>query len=106
METAVGRILVLGPATFAHREARHRREWTVIGDPADDRKARTAVGAVDERVAIAAVAGVEQLAQAVGAGRAVGRDGRVDRSTARAVEDLESTVAVRLALLGEHPLDR
>ena len=54
----------------AHREARHRRQRPVVGDAADDREPRAAVRAVDERVAVAAVGGVEQLAQAVVAGRA------------------------------------
>ena len=51
-------------------------ERPVVGDAAHDREARPAVGAVDERVAVAAVRGVEQLAQAVGARRGVRRDER------------------------------
>ena len=41
----------------------------VVGDAAHDREARAAVGAVDERVAVAAVGRVEQLGQALLAGR-------------------------------------
>ena len=39
----------------AHREAGHRRQRPVVRDAADDREARPAVRAVDERVAVAAV---------------------------------------------------
>ena len=75
--------LVLRAAGRAHLEAGHRRVRPVVGDVAHDREARPAVGAVDERVAEAPVARVEQLGQAVGAGRAVGRD-RGPRLAARA----------------------
>ena len=74
VEAAVARIVVLGAAVGAHREARHRRVRAVVRDGADDREARAAVRAVDERVAEAAVARVEQLSQAVVAGRDVGRN--------------------------------
>ena len=74
VEAAVARVLVLGPAARAHREAGHRRQRPVVGDAAHDREARAAVRAVDERVAVAAVGGVEQLGEAVVAGRGVGRD--------------------------------
>ena len=40
----------------AHLEPRHRRLRAVVGDAADDREPRPAVGAVGERVAVAAVA--------------------------------------------------
>jgi hypothetical protein len=77
VEAAVERILVLGLAAVAHPEAGHRGQRPVVGDAADDREARPAVGAVDERIAVAAIGGVPQLGQAVGAGRGVGRDRRV-----------------------------
>ena len=70
VEAAVGRVLVLGAAGGAHGKAGHRGQRPVVGDAAHDREARPAVGAVDERVAVAAVGGVEQLAQAVRAHRA------------------------------------
>ena len=62
VEAAVGGVLVLRPARRAHREAGHRRPWPVVGHAAHDREARPAVRAVDERVAVAAVSRVEQLA--------------------------------------------
>ncbi len=70
VEAAVERVLVLRPAGRAEREAGHRRARAVVGDAAHDREARAAVGAVDERVAEAAVARVAQLGQAGVARRA------------------------------------
>ncbi len=77
VEAPVARVLVLGPARVAHGKAGHRGERPVVRDAAHDREARPAVRAVDERIAVAAIRGIEQLAQAVVAGRAVGRDRRV-----------------------------
>ena len=74
VEAPIARIVVLGAAALAHREPRHRRQRPVVGDAPHDREARPAVGAVDERIAVAAIAGVEKLGEAVGAGRRVGRD--------------------------------
>ena len=59
------RILVLAPARLAHDEAGHRRQRPVIGHAGDDREPRPAVGAVDERIAVAAVRGIGQLGEAV-----------------------------------------
>ena len=105
VEAAVGRVVVLGLAGRAHPEAGHRRERPVVGDPADDREARPAVGAVDERVAVAPVGGVVKLAQAVLAGRPVGRDRRVRLAAARALGDAEAGLAPRREPFPQHPLD-
>ena len=61
----------------------------VVRHAAHDREARAAVGAVDERVAVAAVARVEQLREAIGTGRRVGRDQRVGLALAEALDDPE-----------------
>ena len=58
----------------------HRRVFPVEGRPFDDRVARPALRAGDERVEVAAVGRVEQLAGAVGAEREVRRDRRKRRS--------------------------
>jgi hypothetical protein len=76
VKAAVRGIGVLGRARGAHREGGHRRQRPVVGHPADDREPRSAVGTVDERVAVAPVGRVAQLAQARVAGRDVGRDRR------------------------------
>ena len=74
MEPAVGGVVVLGRARRAHGERGHGGERPVVGHVPDDGEPRAAVGAVDERVAVAAVVRVGELAQAVGAGRGVGGD--------------------------------
>ena len=92
----IRRILVLRPARAAHLEPRHRRQRPVVGDAAHDREPRAAVGAVDERVAVAPVGRVEQLAQAVVACRRVGSDGRVRAAARRARRDREARGPRRL----------
>ena len=89
VEAAVAGVLVLGAAGGAHLEPGHRRRRAVVGDGADDREAGTAGGAVDERVAVATVAGVEQLGEAGLAGRRIRRDRRPRRAAALRGEDAE-----------------
>ncbi|MNZ45416.1 hypothetical protein D3C78_630700 [compost metagenome] len=55
MEAAVSGIPVLFIARGAKREIRHRRCRTIVGHGANNGKARAAVGAVDKRIAIAAL---------------------------------------------------
>ena len=55
-----------------HHEPRHGRERAVVRDPLHDRESRPAVGAVGERIAVAAIARIEHLAQAVVTRRGVG----------------------------------
>ena len=62
MESAIERILVLAPALGAEREARHAGVRPVVGQRLDQRVARAALRAVDERIAVAAVAGIGELA--------------------------------------------
>ena len=73
VEPPVDGVVILRGARRAQREAAHRRVRAVVREPARDREARTAVGAVDERIAVAAIGGVVQLAEAVVAHRHVGR---------------------------------
>jgi hypothetical protein len=89
VEAAIERVLVLAPAFAAHLEVGHRRERPVVWDTANDREARAAVGAVDERVAKTAVRRVEQLAKAVCACGRVSRDRGVGPPAARTCPDLE-----------------
>ena len=76
VETAIERIGVFGGATRAHGEILHGRCGAIVGQRPDDGEARAAVRAVDERVAVAAVCGVEQLIQTVVAGGEVGGNQR------------------------------
>ena len=62
---AVLNVVVLPVAVRAHGEGAHGGLRPVVGDILDDGKARAAVGAVDERIAVAPVRGIQQLAQAV-----------------------------------------
>ena len=88
VEPPVGRVVVLRARTSAHiGKPAIVVVDPVVGHAGDDREPRPAVRAVDERVAVAAVGRVAQLAQAVGAGRGVRRDergapGRARRSAA------------------------
>src|SRR6218665_1946905 len=52
MEATIARVFILAQAMGAHREARHGGLGAIIGQCADQGKARAAVGAIDERIAI------------------------------------------------------
>ena len=65
-------------------EAGHRRPRPVVRHAGDDREARAAVRAVDERVAVPAIGRVEELARQRGAGGHVGGDRRVRAAFPRA----------------------
>ena len=106
VEAPVGRVLVLAAAVGAHREAGHRRVRPVVGNRPHDREAGPALRAVDERVAVAAVGRVEELAQAVVARGHVRRNDRraarsrrlaaiAKRSSPRGRSDSAVTVSTR-----------
>ena len=67
-------------SSYSRRQSAHIVKPAIVvfgrsyGNALDDREARAALRAVDERVAVAAVGRVEELAQAVVAGGDVGRD--------------------------------
>ena len=65
MEAPIQRVGVLLRTDGAHGEFLHGRLFAVVGQLLDDGKARAAVRAVDERIAVAAVRRVEQFAHAV-----------------------------------------
>jgi hypothetical protein len=72
VEATVQRILILGGTGRAHGERRHGGQRPIIGNVFDDGEAGAAVGAVDERIAVAAISRVKQFSQAVGTGADVG----------------------------------
>lgn len=74
VKAPVGRVTVFIGAGGTEPEVAHRGSGPVVGEVFDHRGARPAVGAVDERIAVAAVTWVEQFLEAAGAGRGVGRD--------------------------------
>ncbi len=106
VKAPVSRILVLLEARFAHRKAGHRRQRPVVRHPADDREPWPAVRAIRERIAVPAIRGVEQLTQAVDAGRAVRGDERVGRPTGAARGDPEVRLAGRRQRLRRDLVDR
>jgi hypothetical protein len=107
VKATVARVLVLAPALLAELESAHRRVWPVVGEGADDREARAAARAVEERVAVPPVGRVAQLAQAVVARGEVGENRDALRARSRALPDLERDEPRRLEPLGrDAPHDR
>ncbi len=96
VEAAVGGVVVLFLAGRAHLEDTHGGVGAVVGYIGDDGEARAAVGAVGEGVAVAAVGGVEDFPQAVGAGGDVRRDELVFTRLGDALAYLEPVIAGRL----------
>src|ERR1700685_1918798 len=76
MKAAIRRIFVLAQATLAHRKTSGGRERPVVGDHSRNGVARSAVGAVGERISEAAIARGLKVAETIRAGGNVGRDGR------------------------------
>ena len=74
VKTAIGRIFVLMEAALAHRETGHGGQRPVVGNFAGDRIARSAIGAVGKRIAVAAIGRRAEIAHAVIAGGNVGRN--------------------------------
>jgi hypothetical protein len=101
VEAAVAGILVLAAALVAHRKAGHRRIRAVVWNGTHDCEAWAALRAVEERVAVAAVRRIEELAQAVVAGGDVRwHEGACTRGPAR--HDPEASFAARGHGLGSH----
>ena len=98
VKTAMQRIAILGSAFATLPERCHAGHRPVVRQRARDRIARTAVGAVDERVTIATIAGIEELGEAIGADRAV----RADRGggvTAHALPNREAGLGAQRAIM-------
>ena len=95
VEAAVGGIVVLALAFGAHLEAGHRGRGPVVRNRAGYGEAGTTVGAVGERVAVAAVRGVEDLPQALFAGGDIRRYERPPPDALPALLDPETPLAQR-----------
>jgi hypothetical protein len=76
VEASVARVIIFRLALPAHCELFHRGVSTIIRKRLDDAEPWTAVGAIRERVEIATVHGVKDLAQAIRASCDVGHDQR------------------------------
>ena len=92
METAIERILVLAPALGAELEARHAGVRPVVRQRLDQRVAWPALRAVDERVTVAAVAGIRELAHAVVAREEVRGHGNLRPVGRAALGDEEAAI--------------
>ena len=101
VEAPVGRVLVLAPAVRAEREVAHRGLAAVVGRGFDDGKARPAVGAVGEGIAVAPGEGIADFGQAVGAGRHV----RGHRGPHRAADRGGDLEALRRQIVEGRPVD-
>ena len=103
VEAAVRRVVVLRGAGVTQGERLHGRVRAVVGEADRDGETRTAVRAIDERVARPAVGGVEELVETVGAGRDVRRHERPDSALIVALDDGKTRLAGRCEVLA---LDR
>ncbi len=96
VEPAIGGVLVFHGAAVAHGEVGHGGRGPVIGESADDRETRTAVGARHEGVPVAPVQRVEELSDAVFADRDVRRNGGRCRVDGLAADYVKALVSRRL----------
>ena len=94
VETPVERIVVFRLAGWTHGKDAHGRLISVVGDILHNREARPTVGAVDERIAVAAVGWIKQFARTVRANRNIRGNQCVDFFTGGAVNDPEIGIAV------------
>src|ERR1017187_9871102 len=76
VKAPVIRIHVLRGAGSAHREAGHRRSRSIVRDVLNDGVARPAMGAIGERITVAPVMRVAEIAPAGIAGPCIGRNQR------------------------------
>ena len=74
MEAAVVRVFVFGAARGTQWKIRHRGVRPIVGHARDQRVARPALRAVDERVAVAPVARSQHLAAAIVAKKIIRRN--------------------------------
>jgi hypothetical protein len=76
MKATVTGVLILLTTGRAHSEPIHGGVAAVIGNVQDDRVSRPTMGTIDERIPVAAVQGVLQLREAIGADAHIGRNER------------------------------
>ncbi|MCG3119758.1 MAG: hypothetical protein ALAOOOJD_02269 [bacterium] len=74
VKTPVGGIVIFGATIQTHRKTFHRGVRTIIRQRRDDRKARTAVGAIGERITIAPVGRIKNFSQTIRTGGNVGQN--------------------------------
>jgi len=95
VKAAVSRVVIFRGAVGAECKARHAGVGTVVWDGLDDSKARTAVGAVDERVAVPPIPRVKKFAPAIRADRQIRRNGQEVPCLILALANLECRINLR-----------
>ncbi len=80
VKAPIGRVIVFLLAIITEREVAHRRAWPVVGQASNDRPAWPAVGAIGERIAVAALGGGGDFGPAIRADCQVRWDRRQWRS--------------------------
>jgi hypothetical protein len=73
MKAPIDWVMEFARAIGAHFKNRHGRALAIIGNIFDDSKSGTAIGAVNKRITVAAVAGIEEFFKTVLAGAHVRR---------------------------------
>ena len=73
MKAAIGRVMEFARAIAAHLKMSHGRALAIVGNVLDDGKSGTTIRAVDKRITVAAVAGIEEFFKTVLAGAHVRR---------------------------------
>src|SRR4030095_7091064 len=95
MKTAVRWIVILRATCRAHDQTRHGRERAVVRNVLDDRVPRSAIGAVDERIKISTVGGIQKFAEAVCTGCDVRRNRGAWANLRSAFMNYELRIATR-----------
>src|SRR6266704_1002398 len=95
MKAPVQRILILTLAFPTHREHTHRRLFAIIRHILDNRKARSAIRAVDKGIVEVPVSWIEEFKQAVVTSSSIRRDERFALGTSLAMSNDESRIVTQ-----------
>ena len=76
MKSSIQWIVVLRLARRAHPELCHRSLWPVVGNPPRNRESRSAIRAIQKWIPVSPVFTIQQLPQAIPAGRRIRRNPR------------------------------
>ena len=93
-------VVVFAGAGRAHGERGHRGRGPVVGHVADDGISWPAIGAVDERIPVAPVGGIQQFLATIRADRQVRRHQGIDHVAGDALADEERLEGFRLGDIG------
>jgi len=105
MESTVPGIIIFGLALGAHLEVAHGRLGAVIGHIFNYGEPWSAIGAVGEGIAIAAIFGIQQLGKARMAGSDIRRNQLVFPFLSLALPNLKAFVTDRAMILSSYVLD-